>query len=392
MNEDFTVVTSLMERMNAGADDDTESFGYVGDSNDTSGIEALSLRMVMLASENEELKKRLNVVEARTSAMYTEFSKGKDRPQVKPNYLDTARNTDDWENASLCGTAATDAGEGVATVQEPSSTPRRSTRVREREMTATPVPDASQCINPFMRFSSTRDGSIFKSNSVVSPQGYVTNSSVWGTALASMLIGATRYYMTKRPSSMVMLDETKVASVYTKICPVLYEVVMSKPLPKVTDSTTKYLSKTIARMEKGEVPMSYAETWVEIQKNQEGKDIMSVLSTMIMASKMVPEAMVHPISQLIPSLKVPVVAENGENVIFAMDSGASVSPTPDKWEVWCSILKMNAITKHVKYRLSGMSVPTAIGTMMSEMKKSELTDKKNWIKLADMGPNVIMND
>lgn len=84
----------------------------------------------------------------------------------------------------------------------------------------------------------------------------------------------------------------------------------------------------------------------------------------------------------------PVVVEHNGNVIFAIDAGAFVSPSPDRWEVWCSILKMNAITKHVAYRLRGISAVQAISTMMSEIKKSELTDMKNWIRLTEMTPNV----
>ncbi|KAF6233519.1 hypothetical protein HO173_008250 [Letharia columbiana] len=93
-----------------------------------------------------------------------------------------------------------------------------------------------------------------------------------------------------------MIDETKVAATYSKICSVLYEISASKPLPKVKDASTLYLSKAISRLSKDDVPISNAETWHTMSRTQEGKDIMSVLSTMIVVSKMVPEAMVHPIS------------------------------------------------------------------------------------------------
>ena len=50
------------------------------------------------------------------------------------------------------------------------------------------------------------------------------------------------------------------------------------------------------------------------------------------------EAKIHPISQLIPSLKVPVVVTQESNAIFAIDSSVHMSLALGKWEVRCSIL------------------------------------------------------
>ena len=58
---------------------------------------------------------------------------------------------------------------------------------------------------------------------------------------------------------------------------------------------------------------------------------MLLLTTMIVALKMVPEAMMYPISQLIPSLHVIVHQES--NAIFAIDSSARMSLALGKWEM-----------------------------------------------------------
>ena len=49
------------------------------------------------------------------------------------------------------------------------------------------------------------------------------------------------------------------------------------------------------------------------------------------------EAKIHPISQLIPFLKVLVVVIQESNAIFAIDSSAHMNLALGEWEVWCSI-------------------------------------------------------
>ncbi len=386
MTEQLDDIGYVIENTHTAESTDLDEYEEITNVVGTSEIERLHLRVSILASENEELSKRLSVTEARVTAMYAEFSKGKERVTIKTDHMSGVKDTSKVASTSLDGKlyaapASAGRGSGVG-----SGSGTRSEGVDVLDSVSAKGGTPSQQLNPFVDYSLTMASSsgVFKSNSVVSPQGYVTNASVWGTALASLLIGSVRYYMTKRTSDLIMLDESKVASIYTKICPVLYETVMSKPLPKVKDDSTLYLSRSIARMSKGDVPGSTANDWMIMEKNQEGRDIMSILRTMLAASKMVPEAMVHPISQLIPSIKMNPIAVTNGVARYAIDANGYINPVPDKWESWCGFLKAAAIVKYVKYRISGSSPPESVSIMLSEMKMSELSDKKNWHKLADL--------
>ena len=109
----------------------------------------------------------------------------------------------------------------------------------------------------------------------------------------------------------------------------LNEMAMSKARPKVKDASRVYLSKTTARRCKDNVPIS---TLIQMQEKQEDKDIIPAYTTMIVASKMGPEAMMQPI----PSLKIPDVVNQDSNAMFAVDSSAQLSPVPCRWEMRCS--------------------------------------------------------
>lgn len=106
--------------------------------------------------------------------------------------------------------------------------------------------------------------------------------------------------------------------------------------------------------------------------------------------KMVPESVPHPISQIIPFPVPPVVRivpKDGVTIpIFAMSASANVSMLPNEWERWCSILKEDALPKHIKYRISGMKEPQVVSRMVTEMKSSELTEKRNVQAMGELAP------
>ena len=141
--------------------------------------------------------------------------------------------------------------------------------------------------------------------------------------------------MTKRRSSLILFDGRKTAAAYTRICRNLCEIAISKALPEVKDASRVYLSKKIARRCKDNAPISNVSTLIQMQEKQDDTAIMPLHTTMIVASKMGPEATMQPISQLI-RLKILDVVNQDSNAIFAFDSNAQLSPVSCRWEVRCS--------------------------------------------------------
>ena len=232
----------------------------------------------------------------------------------------------------------------------------------------------------------------FRSSSATASMGYVRNKDVWGTALGSLLIGAARYYIARSGKDVVMIDERAVVKNCITIMPAIYNATMHKSLPGVRDPTTDHLSKIISRTRKDDIPVSDADTWVGALKSTDGKDIMGIMNNVIKYGSLVPEAFAHPISQLITNLVPPVarsVIPAGQKdavSIFAMSSNTDMCMQPNPWEVWCSVLKEQALVKYVSYRLSGMKQPAVVAKMVGEMKESELTDKKNLETLRTVAP------
>ncbi|KAJ6010129.1 hypothetical protein N7499_004467 [Penicillium canescens] len=174
-----------------------------------------------------------------------------------------------------------------------------------------------------------------------------------------------------------MIDEAKMGSVYGKLVGVLYESFMTKPLPSVSSLLTLRLSQAMTRTTKTDVPESDAGDWAKLEKTQKKRDIMVILKLMISSAKRVLEAMVHPVSQLIPYLlKEPIQLRDGAPV-FAIDSNVHITPQPNPYESWCMILKDQALVKYVKYRISDMTPSETITRMTTDMRMQDLAEKKN---------------
>jgi hypothetical protein len=397
--DDFTEITSALKYENSDTHDHLLENDDIDDIVGVDKYETLSNRMVMLQNENIQLRERLDAIEAKIIPMFAEFSKGAPRSRISVRNPDALRNEDTFANIDDGSDASSYAH--VETLTPPreseitrrrSTTPMRRTTSSNGDMGHDMQPRPSSVPNPFLSYGMGSDSNhpMFKSNSATAPQGYTQKANVWGTALASLMVGAIRYYATKRPMIMTRVDEVKVARVYTAICSTLYEAAMCKPLPGVKDPCTLYLSNAISRTSKTDIPISNASDWLLMESCQEGRDVMSVLRVMVKTAKLVPEAMVHPISQLIPymmdELVTQVERDGNVIVVFAISSQANVSQTPSPWETWCSILRKDAITKHVLYRTMGKTPTETIHKMSSEMKHTELADKQNWNKLTDLGP------
>jgi hypothetical protein len=399
---DYTEIERAIGNVDINTDDDTDEYEGVNELTGTNMVAILQQRVDMLMSENIALNKRIEELEAKVMPMYVQFVKTSDRPEMKFASENHIRESYVSEATALDMTpkrrSNTDSFVNVDTGRSASS-PSEVVHPRVRDVAGdhapllSPVPRASTPtrsadLNPFTTYfeSTRRTDSIFKSNSATAPMGYVRKGNVWGTALTSFLTAAMRYYITKKNASMLMVDEGKMAAVYSRLVPVLYENYMAKSLPGVSDPLTFRLSQAISRTEKNQIPLSYAHTWEELERTQEGRDIMSIMRVLVVASKAVPEAMVYPVSQLIPYIHRNLTRQVGSDVVFAIDSEVVVKPTPSPWESWCLILKMDALVKYVKYRLSGMTTLETVDRMTSEMKPEELTEKKNWDKLVRFNP------
>ena len=386
---------------NAEGDGGGDDYAGVEELTGTDMVKILQRRVESLMNENIELNNRVVDMEGKVNAMYAHFMKSPERDKFDfPDHnklrgkfvteidtLDhqmTPRRESSYVevNSTASAPSTSDASEW-----RPSTEPRSSRRSAPRASSFGPTPGSP---NPFsMYLSSSSKTEMFKSNSATAPQGYNNRGHVWGSALVSFLTAAMRYYITKKNSAMLMVDEMKMFSVYSKLVPVLYETFMTKQLPGVADPLTFRLSQAISRTDKNHIPSSDAESWIALEKTQEGREIMTIVRIVLAAAKAVPEAMVHPVSQIIPSLhKTPVMMYN-EEPIFAIDSNVDVSPMPTSWESWCMILKNDALIKYVRYRVSGMTPIETVNRMTSEMKPSELAEKKNWNKLMSFNPAML---
>lgn len=245
-------------------------------------------------------------------------------------------------------------------------------------------------INPFASSYPVASGPapprlvVSKSNTATAPMGYTNKASVWGTALASLLISSMRFYLTKTQKQGFTIDETQVMTNCITLAPVLYTSIMHRELPGVKSEVTKYLSQSISRTQNNEVPLSYAEDWYNMEGNELGKEVMTTLNNLILIAQLVPEAVTHPLSQIIMLLVPPVVRNMSNEIKFAMMGAKDATPIPNQWERWCMALKKQALIKYVKYRLSGMPETQVTAKMSSEMRREDLVDKKHAERFSEL--------
>ncbi|KAH7001763.1 hypothetical protein B0J12DRAFT_747795 [Macrophomina phaseolina] len=315
----------------AGENPDSGRITIVG----TDPNASMEVRMATLMSENAEMKRRLDGIEAMVKSMYTHLCEAPERSRLEIPDPDMLRNVGSNSRINLDGTM--DESEGADSYVDVDAASVGSafssaTGLQRMKMNVAPSRSPALSMDPI---SITNPMTMpFKSNSATAAEGYTSSPSLWGTALASMLIAALRYYITKRDATMLMIDEIRVMKTYVRIAPTLYESITRRGLPKVTDPVTRYLSKSIPRMNKNEVPTSTADGWNAMNKSQDGRDVLAVLKTMIVAAQSTPEAMVHPISQIIPFLDPKVIMEVNGSTIFTINRGVAVNPIPNDTGAW----------------------------------------------------------
>lgn len=368
------------EIRNALRDDDRDGTDSTGMSSHritvmgTDPMMNMQNQIIRLISENTDLIARMSALEAKVVSLIDVVSQGSDRSKVKVPTKELFTMTPTHAESQV-----DDSSSSIVDV------------ARDRSVTPAKSRAPSESLNPFSEASRSTNASlsVFKSNSAIAPQGYVGKKSVWGTALASMLVGATRYYISKTNSDMMMIDERRLMKNCIMIMPTLYFAALHKDLPDVKNPATKYLSNAISRMDKNDVPTSDAETWMRMKQYQDGKDVVSVLETVIMIMKAIPEVVTHPVSQVVPMMIPPVVRSMNDNPIFAIGATHKATLAPNQWETWCSILKEGALVKYIKYRLAGMNEAQVVSKMVGEIRRSDLVEKKNQTMIDDIAPFTI---
>lgn len=99
---------------------------------------------------------------------------------------------------------------------------------------------------------------------------------------------------------------------------------------------------------------------------------MSVIESIFLAAKMVPEAMVHPISQLVAQMGTPAVKMTPKGPSFSIPTTAKVSASPSGYEAYCRCLKKAALKTYVRYRLEGMNELQTMSKMSIMMRVTEM--------------------
>lgn len=256
---------------------------------------------------------------------------------------------------------------------------------------------ASPTRSPFTNVLSTRALSLCdtvatskvssKSRSATASRGYDTKQVVWGTCLASLLVSCMRSYITKTGETTHVIDEGVLMSSYKEVVGELYRKAKFADLPPVQSPSVKFLTSTFHRSDNKTCPLSYADTWLSISTHQDGAEAMAVIESIVRTAKKVPEAMIHPISQLVENIGVPVVRNLPIGPTYAIPRSTKITMTPGPYESCCKIFKTSALKVYVSYRLSGLSEGETLTTMLKTMKVSEMFGQGN----ANRGSEIIAN-
>jgi hypothetical protein len=219
---------------------------------------------------------------------------------------------------------------------------------------------------------------VVKSHSAIADRGYTTKASLWGTCLASLLVACMRRYILKTGESMHVIDENILMSTYREIVGDLYRKIKFTDLPAVSSPSASFMATTFSRPDKNTLTTSTASDWLEISKHADGVEAMAVIESMVLAAKMVPEAMIHPISKMVEQIKIPIVMENSKGqAVFSIPKGTEIPTTPGPYENCCRIFKAKALRTYVTNRLAGADESTALSTMIKTMRESEMFDQSN---------------
>ena len=118
----------------------------------------------------------------------------------------------------------------------------------------------------------------------------------------SLRIACMKNYVQATKEVMHIIDETSVIKMHTGMVGELYHKANYTELPAVTSSDALFLSKIFSRINKGGMPISIAKTWLELKPGSYRGSCMCVIESMSASTKLVPDAMFHPMSHLISTM------------------------------------------------------------------------------------------
>ena len=225
---------------------------------------------------------------------------------------------------------------------------------------------------------------LFKNNSAISSRGYENKLTLWGTVFTSLVVGAMKKYIQTTGEVSHIIDELFLMKTYNKIVSELYVKVKFAQLPAVQSHEALLLSKLFKRNNTEEVPESDARTWSQLATHTDGASCMAVIENLFTAAKMVPEAMMHPMSQLIENMVQPVVRESPNGPVFAIPKTTRISNSPNGSERLCMYLKKDSLVVYVRRRLDGDSPVLAAAALVETMKDTDLFDSKHLSRGRDL--------
>ncbi len=216
-----------------------------------------------------------------------------------------------------------------------------------------------------------------KSRSALSNRGYSNKTELWGVCFASLMNGCIKRYMQATGETGHVIDGIIMMKTYSKIVDLLYSRIKSGDLPAVQADSSNFMATSFSRKDSNSLPESTAGDWLELSQHSDGAECMSVIQSIFMGARMVPEAMVHPISQLIPQIVPPVVRKTPKGPAFAIPNTAKMSMSPSGHENFCKYLKVAALKVYVRYRLDGKTEDESVILVSQSLKDTEMFDGKN---------------
>ena len=151
----------------------------------------------------------------------------------------------------------------------------------------------------------------------------------------------------KKPGQIV--HEVSLMKTYHRFVSELYHKIKSADLPAVQSHEALLLSKVSSRKSTSEVPISTAKTSWELSQHTDGSSCVSVVNNIFMAAKVVPEAMMLPISQLIMCIDQPVLRNDPRGPTFSVPTSMQVPIAPTGTESFCRCFNKKLLKTYIKY-------------------------------------------
>lgn len=340
----------------------------------TNPISILRRQMATVMAENAEIKKMFKDLTGKITPLIINMSgdRPRNKGKIPSSDLFTMEPRERFSSRDVSRGMASDVGSTVSVHKPESMFSNISSNVNEFINPFKPQP-----LTPCQNLSA--GPAMYKSNIVTASKGYNNRKQLWGTALGSFLIAASKYYIEKTGKTSLMITEEEVISKGIWIAPTLNSIARHANLPDSKAPTTIYLADMISRVDKKDIPLTDAATWYGITECQDGKDIVHILETIITMAQLVPEILPHPVSQISsflvrPMLRTRPAEVDGNKVMqpfFAMQVRGDVKMLPGPWERWCSKLKEPALAKYIRYRLTNMKEHEVVAIMLREIPKSQ---------------------